>query len=552
MNKPGRIFLLAASFGALLIPSAAFLWRNADLPQFGERHDDSVFYASAKSLAGGHYRIESLPGQPAQTKYPPLYPLLLSIAWRIHPSFPGNLPLAAFLSWLAMPVLLILLARYYPSIGISGARCWILLLLTAANPYNVLFSATLFSELWFTALLTGVLLVAQRAAESEASAAWAAAAGALSGAAYLTRSAGIVLLGSGALYLGMRRKPRAAAVFAGCMAPFVAAWLLWARLHQIPTADPAWIYYTDYVKYELYIVHWNNLHLVLWKNLDALLWGLGSMVLPKIADSLFVKILAQVLAVAMIAGVVRMARAGRAVHYALFAAGSAFLLVIWHFPPNERFVIPLFPLAIAGLLTEMEHFAAMLRAVRRHKDRSQRVAGAIMAAAAALALAASLAVQAYVTGIYLNDSAARARAQNSDRTAAYAWIRANLPADATVIAYDDPVFYLHTGRAAIRRTIPPSIWYADDHEGAVELYRNLAAYAREQGAQYVYYTTADLRRDMSEDDASAMERQLAANPDLQPVFRAGIGTIYRVRPTAAYTAAPASTITNPGQVVADR
>ena len=54
---------------------------NSDLPSFGDLHDDSLYYVSAKSLAdGGGYRIESLPGEPAQTKYPPLYPLLLSLA----------------------------------------------------------------------------------------------------------------------------------------------------------------------------------------------------------------------------------------------------------------------------------------------------------------------------------------------------------------------------------------------------------------------------------------------------------------------------------------
>ena len=79
-SKPSHIFGLTL----LLIPSAAFLWRNSDLPQFGDIHDDSLYYVSAKSLAGGHYRIESLPGEPAQTKYPPLYPLLLSIAWRME------------------------------------------------------------------------------------------------------------------------------------------------------------------------------------------------------------------------------------------------------------------------------------------------------------------------------------------------------------------------------------------------------------------------------------------------------------------------------------
>lgn len=110
-------------------------------------------YVSAKSLAEGHYRIESLPGKPAQTKYPPLYPWFLSVAWRVNPAFPQDLPVAAALTWAALPALLAALWLYYPRIGISGWRQGLLLFLLAVNPYVILFSATLFSELWFTALL---------------------------------------------------------------------------------------------------------------------------------------------------------------------------------------------------------------------------------------------------------------------------------------------------------------------------------------------------------------------------------------------------------------
>ena len=77
-----------------LAPSALFLWQHSDLPSFGDLHDDSLYYVSAKSLAdGGAYRIESLPGEPSQTKYPPLYPLLLSVAWRMNSEFLQNLSL---------------------------------------------------------------------------------------------------------------------------------------------------------------------------------------------------------------------------------------------------------------------------------------------------------------------------------------------------------------------------------------------------------------------------------------------------------------------------
>jgi hypothetical protein len=528
-SKPSHLLGLTL----LLIPSAAFLWRNSDLPQFGDIHDDSIYYVSAKSLAEGHYQIESLPGKPAQTKYPPLYPLLLSVAWRLNPRFPQNLPIAAWLSWLAFPVMLALLAALYPRMGISGWRLWLLLILLAFNPYIILFGAKLLSELWFTALLAGVLLLVERAVEADAglrsrSQGWAVAAGCLSGLAYLTRSAGIVLLASAFLYLWMRRERRKAVFFAASMIPFVAGWTLWSRLHQLHSNDPALVYYTDYVRYEFMNISLRNLHLVLWKNIDGLLWGLGSLVIPKVTDSLFLKIMAELIAVAMFAGVVRMVRRGMAIHYAMFAAGSAFMLVIWHFPPNERFVLPLVPLAFAGLLAEMEHFAGMARAGLRHRDVSQRVASAIMASVVALVFAGAFGLQAYVGGVFIIEAAEQQRARNVDLRGAYAWMRVNLPADAAVIAYNDPVLFLYTGRASISRPLPPSIWYSEDHARALELYRELAAYAREHGAGYVYHTTSDLLRDMSDTEAKPIEDAIRSNTEFTPIYQRGIGTLYRV------------------------
>src|SRR5581483_6807455 len=106
-------------------------------------------------------------------------------------------------------------------------------------------------------------------------------------------------------------------------------------------------------RYQFLNVGWSNLGIVLWKNVDQVLYGMGSLAMPKVFELLPLKILTQVIAIAMISGVVRLARRGVMLQYAAFALVSIGMLLVWHFPPTERFVLPLLPLLIAGLVEEL-------------------------------------------------------------------------------------------------------------------------------------------------------------------------------------------------------
>ena len=133
------------------------------MPDFARRHDDGLFYLSAKSLAMGQgYRIPSLPETPFQTKYPPLYPAYLSLVWRLNPKFPDNLALAAGFSWMLLAACLGLAFLIYRSDGFTEKRAWWLVALLAINPYMILFGCRLFSEILFTCLLLATFLMARR------------------------------------------------------------------------------------------------------------------------------------------------------------------------------------------------------------------------------------------------------------------------------------------------------------------------------------------------------------------------------------------------------
>ena len=183
-------------------------------------------------------------------------------------------------------------------------------------------------------------------------------------------------------------------LFLATSLPAVIVWSWWSRSHLPQSHDMSLLYYVDYMAFEKATVGLDNFWIVLWKNIDQILYGMGSLVLPKVVAFLPLKILTQMIAVAMLSGVVRLVKRGIAIDYAVFGLLSVGILAVWHYPPNERFVLPLFPLLLAGLFTELDHLAGMLRKALRHKDPAQRVVAVMFATGAAELVAAAIGLQA--------------------------------------------------------------------------------------------------------------------------------------------------------------
>ena len=63
----------------------------------GAYEDDAIYTLLAKALATGEgYRMINLPGAPHATHYPPGYPFMLSLLWRMWPDFPDNVVVFKF------------------------------------------------------------------------------------------------------------------------------------------------------------------------------------------------------------------------------------------------------------------------------------------------------------------------------------------------------------------------------------------------------------------------------------------------------------------------
>jgi hypothetical protein len=520
LSWPARVLI----FALILVPSAQYARRNRDMPGFARLHDDGLLFLSAKSLAAGEgYRIPSLPENPYQTKYPPLYPLFLAVVWKLDPGFPSNLPLAAAFSWGLLAGCLALACALYRSDGFSEKKTWIMLAMLGLCPYMILFGTRPFSEIFFTCFLLATFLAARRAG-------WkmAALAGALAGCAYLSRTAGVALLAAIPAWYALRRDFRRAAIFGASMLPFIAGWSWWTRAHVLQGAGDDMLYYTDYIRFQFLNVGWSNIGVVMWKNIDQLLYAFGSLAIPQVVAVGPVKTLTQVVGIAAISGIVRMARRGVGVDYALFALVSSAMLVVWHFPPNERFILPLFPLIAAGLVTELDFLFTALRKGFRHSDAGQRGAAYVLAAVAGLIIAAGVGLQFFVSFGYLNRLADDDRKKLQDLRSTYAWIDTNLPPGAKILSSDDPLLYAYTGRRGNAMPLLPKWWYRDDHEHIIDAFRGAAEYCRRRGFDYFYATSDDLARWTGAEDQAKVDAVVHANRELSPVFSGENGTLYRV------------------------
>jgi hypothetical protein len=402
-------------------------------PAAGAFHDDGIYLVTAKALAENRgYRIISVPTEPPQTKYPILFPWVLSLVWRVHPSFPANLvwlrvvPLAAMIIWLCLSWALL------RRLGSSPLQTVAIVLLTAMSPWVAFLSTTLMSEMLFAALLTGALLTITRIRQGDGRRFEPLLAGLLAGAAILTRVAGIAPAAAGVLVFLWSRRFVAAAQYS--LGVFVSAtpWFWWAR-YQNPIAMSVDPYYsaTNYAT-------WNVVTSYGWaEKIDVLAINAmrGGLALVQLSGA-YVPNSMLGLAVAIAA----LAILGRGLWHArrepatIVTVAYCGLHVLWVWPPL-RFAAPFAPLLL--------RFGAL------GLGRSRR----LLASAALVLLGLSgielgaLAIQAREKGI----SWPGTEAEDWNQTARLlSWVSRETPADTVLTGNLDPAYYLFTNRRAVR------------------------------------------------------------------------------------------------------
>jgi hypothetical protein len=529
-TRVGRLSIVLLGSLLLLAPSAWFAWRYRANPQLSAYHDDAVYWLSARSLATeGRFSIPHIPEQPAQTKYPPLYPALMSAIWAANPNFPQNMPAATALQWSFLPLLLGLAFLYYRRAGFPQLPAYLLTLVLAVTPMTIVFSTSLMTELPCTAALLAVLLMVET--EERLSTRRALLAGFCAAAAFLIRTNVIVLIVSVPALLILRRSYRSAIAFASPLFVAIAGWFAWCAAHASPFHDDILSYYTSYVGFYIKTFSWHDLPLRLWVNADAICESMARLVLFQNSDEIWFRLIGWLITAAAVRGVVTLYRRGVR-HYVAFAVLLIGVLLLWQYPPDHRFVYPIFPLYVAGLATQLAAVVALIAKTWRLGKTSDRVA-AVFVFATMSAIVGGCAAS-IVSGVlqqlpeYYHDR----EVQAASMLPAYRWIGSNIPTDARFAAYDDTLLYLYTGRRGYAVPILPRLVY-DSEIGRTQEYvtHGLPELWREKRVNYVIVTEYDFRRDLHKPALESLLRLVQDRTRFEPIYADQTAQLYRFAPS---------------------
>jgi len=446
---PRRVWRDRGPFIAALIALVAGMIAVNTLP-IGGFYDDAFYVILGKSLATGQgYRNLNLPGAPFATHYPPGYPLLLALLWRIGPAFPANLVLFK----IANAVLLAVAAAYAYRLGRErlGLDPSAALIATAAGTATtpaLYLSSMLLSETMFLALAVPFLLWAEGVVRSDRRDWWRALyLGATAGLLFLVRSQAVALIGAVALVYALRRRWLESAITCVAAAIVVSPWLAWVAAHD---SFPS-LMRGDYGSYFAWFtdgLHERGPRIILetlQRNVPDMFGHLvhrfqpPTMSLPEVIFSVAVGLLGA-------CGLVRVAR--RAPVTLLFLLAYLAIVAVWPFAP-VRFVLGVWVLLMlviaAGAETLIDDRLPNALWRNPHVRAARRT---ISFGAAALLMFGVIAynIRGYQRHWWANtqDLSGRWIAPK------LAWIAANTDTSAVIATdHDEGTVYLYTGRHAV-------------------------------------------------------------------------------------------------------
>ena len=212
-------------------------------------HDDGIYVVVAKALSEGNgYRIISLPGDPYQTKYPFLYSQLLSWAWSLNPQFPDNVSLLNFFNVFFYFASLLLAYILYVQNTMGGkADALLYVFLVGANASVFSMTSYPLSDIPFMAAVLFCLTLSDPTNGFSIRPRSIVLLAAGAGSAFLFRNAGAALILAGLIYLLLARQRKQFYLYVIVVGCLIVPWVLWQAMYG-PAAieNPLLAYYRSY------------------------------------------------------------------------------------------------------------------------------------------------------------------------------------------------------------------------------------------------------------------------------------------------------------------
>jgi hypothetical protein len=439
------VVLLALAMSSLAFFSAPNI--------IGLFHDDGIYAVVAKALSEGNgYRIISLPGDPYQTKYPFLYSYLLSWAWSINPHISEVIPLLHFANAFFYFASLLLAYDLYvrnSNGGKSDALLYVFLI--GANAW--VFSTTSYplSDIPFMAACLCCLALSNPADSCLTRTKAIVLLSASVGIAFMLRQAGAALILAGLVHFLLSGKRKEFYLFVATLGCLIVPWLFWQAMHGSGAVNnPLFAYYQSYETPAFFLAASNPAAAfqIIWDNLRYLILSVDQMILRLH----IVPALRFVIYPLMLWGLVSIMR-GQTIFFNGFLLFYSGLILSWPFHP-ARYSMPLVPVLLLSLFHGVHAATACVRS-RTTTAWSATIVPMVVRIPIAIVV---LLITGWLWGYVHVDRNKHLAVWGGFRTSyswtgfneTFSWIQQNTQKDDVLASAYDPMYYLYTGRKAVR------------------------------------------------------------------------------------------------------
>ncbi|MEO6727221.1 MAG: hypothetical protein ABIU20_09550 [Blastocatellia bacterium] len=462
--------------------------------------DDAWYLMLAKGLATGQgYSLINAPTPGITPLYPPVFPFLLSLLYRLSPQFPHNVWLLKSLSIASMMVAGALAFVYftrerrqhsYVALGIAAA-------MTLSPPLVLLATSTLMSESVYVAIFLATILIVERSVRAiqtrgaMAVLRYSVLMGVMGALCFLTRSVAFVVAAAIFVYLLKQRQfkklmMRAALIFAATVALLAGPWVIYSRLHA-PTPqqwqEQAGHIVEDYSKQfwqrqagniasgtieatDLPARVWNNILQIAFRDTLRVVAApfyefLRSMQAAEAwrqqdgyeMPGGITATMSLIVALLALAGFILTMRERMTVAeiVVIFTLG---ITLVWPWEPF-RFLLPLTPLLIFYVL---KGIAAVHRLHQKMRQHELRTSPAVLGIAVAVILAVNLYGNIVYLGRKLGSTQPAFLSAFDENEKLFLWARDHLPRNEAIATSNPGLAYLYTGNKTVAFHNPAGNW----------------------------------------------------------------------------------------------